>query len=345
MLERRVLACWRTRASMAGLCAGVLVFLLGAGAAVPLSLNAAWLASLAALPACVLAAWAARRRMGVRMMRPRALLLALVLELGAVFLLASLVCLAGQSLILQAQPVRILLAAFAGAALCALSGGAGLARLCFGLRYALPLCAGALCAVSLGLPRAAGPWPLLGGGAPRLLVSCLCMGTSALPALLLLLPPPELEAAGEDALRCPMPGWRFFALRMALGAACGAILLFAVCVCSGYESLAAQHTWGDRLRILSSAQPREGTAQTLLTCLQVMAIALAAGCLLSGAEQALDAASERLKRGRLGLLLAGAPVLLLLLAMSVYGYDAALYAAPLLGLPAAALLMGKGKRA
>lgn len=329
---------------MAGLCAGVMVFLLGAGAAIPLSLNAAWISALGAVPICALAAWAARRRMGARLTRMRALLLVLTLVSGAVFAIASLVSLAEQSLLPQARTVWSMLAAFAGAALCALCGGAALARLCFLVRYALPVCVIALCAAALGLPRAAGPWPLLGSGADRLFLSLICMGASALPALLLLLPPPEIEAAGEAAQRCPVPGWRFFALRMALGAACGALLVLAVCVCSGYESLAAQDTWGDRLRILSSAQPREGTAQTLLTSLQAIAITLLAGCLLSGAEQALTAAWPGLEKWRGGLVISSVWALLALLVLVVFGLGAALVCAPLTGLPVAVLLMGKGKR-
>lgn len=381
ILRSRVYAAWRTRACAAGLCVGAQVFLLGSGIALPLSLNSAWIASLAALPTCAAAVWACRRtllegaettggaeplpyRVGSghkeRNARPRGteptggaaplpyraryLLLSLTLAANAVLALAALVSLAEQSLLTQAQTLFSAGAATAAALLCALSRSTGVSRLCFALRFALPLALALLTAASVPLEIPAGLFPLWGAGALPLATACACMLTAAAPVLMLLLPPPELEEV-DGALRKELiPSTGFFLHRVLPGAAFGCLLLFVLSVCSTYESIAAQKTWGERLRILSSGQPHEGISQALLSVCQLLALLLLAVSQLCAAEQALVRVLPRLSCLRTGLLILSALLALCLLALIVFGFDKALFAAPWLALPSTLCLLPSARR-
>lgn len=341
-LESRVRACWRVRGCAAGLCVGAQIFLLGTGVAMPLALGGAWIASLAALPMAALTAAVCRRAL----VSPRRtgkrtaalyILLALTLLLCAAFALCGLVSLAGQTLLVQARALWITAVALAVIALCALTGGAD--RLCFALRFMLPVLLALLTALCMLLELPAGLFPILGAGGLPLGVAAACMPGAASPLLMLLLPPPELALAGEAAQRCPVPKTGFFLSRALAGAAAGVLLLFAASVCTTYESIADSSGWGARLRIALGAQMHGSIAQTLLTVCQVTAMALLAVCMLASAEQALLRAIPKAKKGRAGL---AALILILascLAALNVFGSAAALFAAPLLILPTAVLLI------
>ncbi|MBR5561024.1 MAG: hypothetical protein IKU73_06400 [Clostridia bacterium] len=375
VLRRRISAAWRTRTCSASLCVGAQVFLLGSGVAMPLCLSSAWIAALAALPACAAAVWACRRALlhaggaeplpyraciyrktqdaahpgGAEPLpyRARYVLLALTLTAGAVLALAALVSLAEQSLLTQARTLFSAGAAVIAVLLCALSRSTGVSRLCFALRWALPAAVALLAAVSIPLGTPAGLFPLLGTGAPALALACACMLPAALPVLMLLLPPPELETVSSALSAAYIPDTGFFLRRILPGAVFGCALLFALSFCSTYESIAAQHTWGQRLRILSSGQPREGVAQALLSVCQMLALLLLAANMLCAAEQALLRAQPKLLRMRAGLLLPAALLALCLWALIFFGMDKALLVAPWLTLPGALCLMpcrerGKG---
>lgn len=339
--DSRVRACWRVRGCAAGLCVGAQIFLLGTGVAMPLALGGAWIASLAALPMAALTAAVCRRAL----VSPRRtgkrtaalyILLALTLLLCAAFALCALVSLAGQTLLVQARALWITAVALAVIALCALTGGAD--RLCFALRFMLPVLLALLTALCMPLELPAGLFPILGAGGLPLGVAAACMPGAVSPLLMLLLPPPELALAGEAAQRCPVPKTGFFLSRALAGAAAGVLLLFAASVCTTYESIADSSGWGARLRIVFGAQMRGSIAQTLLTVCQVIAMALLAVCMLASAEQALLRAIPKAKKGRAGL---AALILMLaacLAALNVFGSAPALFAAPLLTLPTALLL-------
>lgn len=346
-IENRVRASWRVRACTAGLCTGAQVFLLGTGAAMPLALNGAWIASLCALPAAALVALCGRRacaapRRDGPLSRALFLLLGATLLLCAVFALASLVNLAGETLLVQARAAWIAAYALAACALCACFGGTGVGRLCFSLRWMMPLLLG-LAALAQREARIEGLFPLLGTGGRPLLAACACMLGASAPALLLMLPPPELREAGEAARACPVPGAGFFVVRVLAGAAVGVLLLFAASVCTTYEAIEASGEWGVRLHIVADTQAHEGVTQTLLTVLELTATELLAAATLSAAEQAIVRALPAAGRHRAGL---AALVLLLaaaLSAMTVNGFVWALYAAPLLFAPALVLALCHGR--
>lgn len=329
-------AAWAERACAAGLCVGAQVFLLGTGAAMPIALNSAWIASLAALPATAAVVALCRRAAGgVRpgKRRARMALLSLSLLGDALLAVSALVSLAGQSLSAQARVSWNTAVTLAAVVLCALSTGTGVTRLCYALRRALPALLLVLTAASMPLTAPVGLFPVLGAGAVPLGAAALYMLSAAAPAALLLLEPPALAQAGEEAQRCPAPGTGFFLGRTLSGALAGALLLLALCACNTYESIAS--LWGDRLRILSSGHPREGLPQTALTAVQLLCILLLGANALCAAEQALCCAFPRLGRfslAPLALLLAAA-----VLSLVAFGFRMALYAAPgllVLALPA-----------
>lgn len=335
---RRTLASWRMRACCAGLCAGAQVYLMGAGVIAPVCGNSAWLASLAAVPSCALAAalcrrWRARRRMT----RTGAALLAAALFCLSVFACASLAAIAGQALLPRTQGARVAVisAAFVlGCAAC----GAGLARLCFLVRAALPAVM-ILCAVLAAPDRTlSGIFPLLGRGALPLGVSALMMAASCVPVLLLLLPPPEIEAHEEA-----MPQARFFACRAAAGAGAGCALLFLFCAGGTPQAISGAAEWGERLVMLSGSGAHQGLSDTALLIAMTSAAALYAACMLAAGQEALAAA--RPGAGCAGLAVQGVLLIAVLLAFSVHGPDAAMAAAPLSALPAAgALIFGHRKK-
>ena len=340
-LESRVRASWRVQACAAGLCAGTQVFLFGTGIAMPIALGGAWIASLAALPVAALTAAVCRRALDLprrtgKLTGALHLLLALTLLLNAAFALCGLVSLAGQTLLVQARALWSASVALVAVALCALTGGAP--RLCFALRWMLPMLLALLTALCVPLEVPAGLFPILGAGVTELGAAAVCMLGAASPLLMLLLPPQALARGGEAARRCPVPPAKFFAGRALAGAAAGVLLLLAAGANSTYEALLHSSGWGERLRIVFGGQMRGGIIQTLLTVCQLMAMALLAVCMLASAEQALLRALPKAGKGRAGL-----AVLVLLLAgcmaaLIVFGMTPALFAAPLLVLPTAALL-------
>lgn len=339
VLESRVRACWRVRACAAGLCVGMQVFLFGSGIAMPLALGGAWIASLAVLPMAALTAAVCRRALvsPARAGKPAGalhLLLALTLLANAAFALCALVSLARQTLLVQSRDLTSTAMALTAAMLCALTGGAP--RLCFALRWALPVLT--LCLAALCMPQPAGLFPILGAGGVPLGAAAVCMLGAASPLLMLLLPPPELARAGEAARRCPVPPTGFFLARALPGAAAGVLLLFAASVCTTYEAILDSSGWGARLRIVLCAQMHGSIPQTLLTVLEVIAIALLAVCMLSSAEQALLRALPRAQKGRAGLAALALILAACMAALNVFGFAPALFAAPLLILPTAALL-------
>ena len=78
------------------------------------------------------------------------------------------------------------------------------------------------------------------------------------------------------------------------------LTLAALSLCNPYELLRDQHVWGARMTILSSARPREGLVQALLTLAQLFALLIGAVSTLCAAAQALGRAmqgyAERSKR-------------------------------------------------
>ena len=350
---RRVLASWRARAACASVAVGAQVFSVGTGVLMPISLNAAWLAGLCAVPAAALLALCAPRALNAQRTRggmpplARALrsLLALTLLSCGVVQCTALASLAQQTLLPQARAAFALLCALPAAALCAQGQGLGAGRLAFALRWLLPLALFGLTAAALAWEDSAGLFPLLGTGAGPLARAMLCAPGGAVPALLLFLPPPELTDEQLDA--CPLPGGWFFVWRAALGAAVGAALLLALSLCSSYETLAELTLWGERMRLLSTGRPREGLAQTALILTQATALLIGAAGMLGGAVQAARGALEgtRLSGGRKGYIAAAACGLLALLAAWVLveqGTDGARLAMPLLALPALALALCAG---
>ena len=347
-IESRVRESWRVRSCAAGLCVGAQIFLFGTGVAVPIALNSAWIASLAALPLAALTAALCRRAQTAPkkdggFARALYVLLALTLLANAAFALASLLGFVEQTLLPQSPVWWSAAVTLLAVALCAFSGGTGAARLSYALRGLLGVLMPVLAAMGLPFGIPVGLFPILGAGGVPLCVAGVCMLGAASPALLLMLPPPELRRAGPQACACPPPAAKAMLSRVLAGAAVGVLLVFVSCVCSTFESLTGAGVWGQRLRIAANTRPHQGMAETALVVCQAAAMALLAVNMLSGAEQALVRALPAAGRGRAGL---GALTLLLaacLLALIVLGFEPALFAAPLLVLPTAVLLIFHGR--
>lgn len=332
------MACWRMRACSAGLCAGAQVYLMGAGVIAPICGNSAWLASLAAVPSCALAAALCRKRIADRRLtRAGAALLAAACFCLAVFACSSLTVLAGHSLLPRAQSVRVAVTSAAFVLGCA-ACGVGLTRLCFLLRAALPAVM-IPCAVIAAPDRSlSGVFPLLGRGALPLGISALVMAAACAPVLLLLLPPLELGGRADE-----LPQARYFARRAAAGAGVGCALLFLFCAGGTPQAISGAEEWGERLAMISGSGAHQGLSDTALLIAMTVSAALYAACMLAAAQEALSAALPR--AGDAGLIAQGAVLLAVLLALSAQGFDAALAAAPLSALPAAgALLACRRKR-
>jgi len=270
--QARILACWRVRAAAAGLSVGAATYALGAGAAIELCLNAAWLSALAVLPACYLLA-AFSRRMLVRARQGRVLCLLLAAALGgcAAFAYGALVSLIRETLLPLARVSFIAQITAVFLLLCCLPGQRGALRLSFALRRTLPALLLLLAGKAIWQGRAAGLFPLLGTGAVQTGMAAAAMLPAALPALMLALPPPELEGQTQD-----VPKTGFFVRRLLTGAGAAIVLLVLLSLCNPYEGIAAQRSWGERMIILSSGAPREGIAGTILTLLQAASLALLA---------------------------------------------------------------------
>lgn len=340
--DRRVLAAWRARACAAGAATGAMIFSVGAGVAVPVSLNAAALSSLPALALCGLCAWRAQRvlvrpaRAPGRIARAVLALLAVTLCLCAAYIAGAQVCLAEYTLLTRARIHWIVLITLAGLFACTACGGAAVERLCFAVRWALPALLLALGAKALQKGSPIGLFPVLGAGAAPLLVSALCMLSSAAATLCLLC------GARDPARETPVPCARFFVVRVLAGGAMGALLLLSLTLCNTYDTLLSQGMWGERMLVTCTHEPRLGVPQMALVLTQMLGLSLGAAALLCAAERAAAramAARSGEPRGdslpRLAcLILTGAA----LLAMSAAGFNRAAYFAPVLAVPALLLL-------
>ena len=277
-----MLAVWRVRAAAAALCVGASVYALGAGAAMPLCLSSAWLASLSVLPcAWLLAAWSRRVLLRGGPGRALCLVLSAALALCAAFSYAALVSLVRETLLPLARISFVAQVSAAGVALCSLCGARGAPRLAFALRWLLPALLFLLAARAVAGSGMQGAFPLLGAGAGATGKAALCMLPAALPAVQLCLYPDELRAMDAQ-----VPKAGFFARRIAFCALAASSLLFALSLCSPYAVIAGKNSWGERMIILSSGAPREGIAGTLLTLLQAAALALCAAISLVFAAKA-----------------------------------------------------------
>lgn len=349
VLEQRVRASYRVRACAAGLCVGAQIFLAGCAVGMPLALSSAWLA---ALPSLLLCVWFTRRCHRAlsqsghagRMTRLFYILTAAALLLCGAFACASMVGFAARALAAQTRTAWTALLAVIAILLCALPGGTGAARLCFALRYAWPalLLGLSLSAVPMRVP--VGLFPILGAGAAQLGMAAACVLFGAAPALMLMLPPPEIARSGEAAQHCPIPEAEFFTRRVLLGALTGAALLFLSSACTTYESIQESTQWGARLRMAAGNAAHEGTLQMLLTVTKLMAMLLLTVNMLCAAEQALVCAFPALAKRRAGLI-----ILLILLtacmtAMIIWGERPLLLAAPAIAAPAMLSAFGLGRR-
>lgn len=348
VLDARIRAAWHARAAAASLAVGAQIFATGAGVCMSISLNAAYLSVLPCLPLAALTAalarWSLARRLAstgreARGLLSRALLIVLAVLMLAcsALLLAAVSSLAGQSLLSEARVSSAVTLTLAATVLCALSGGTGVSRLAYALRFLLPLGLCVLSLLSMSFDSPVGLFPLLGPGAWQLGVSALCALGACTPAALLFLPPPELEKVNSppDSL----PGAWFFVGRILLGALAGTLLLLVFSLCNTYESMETLSVWGDRMHILCSHRPREGLAQTMLVLIQLMCLFLGAVCTLCAAEHACRLAFPALRRHHTGLLLCVLALAAALYALAAFGVVFVLRAAPLYLLPLLVLLL------
>lgn len=289
--QARILACWRVRAAAAGLSVGAAAYALGSGAAMPLCLNAAWLSAFSVLPACaLLAAFSRGLLVRSRQSRMLCLLLSAGLMACAVFAYGALVSLIRETLLPLARVSFVAQITAVFLLLGCLPGQKGALRLSFAVRWLLPALLLLLAGKAIWQGRAAGLFPLLGTGAQQTLMAAGGMLPAALPALMLALPPAEL-----DDLTQGVPKAGFFIRRLFVGAGTAILLLALLSLCNTYEGIAGQQSWGERMIILSSGAPREGIAGTLLTLLQAVSLALCAINTLLCAVQAAKFAIKRRK--------------------------------------------------
>ena len=344
--ERRIFESWRARACTAGLCVGTQIFFFGTGVAMPIALNSAWIAALIVLPFSALMTAICCRKGFVRgriMSRTALILLAFTLLANAVFAAAALVSFAEQTLLEQGRALWSAAITVTAIFLCALSSS-GISWLCFALRWTLPVLMLILILASMPMKVPSGLFPLLGQGGMELGFSALCMLGASSPVLMLLLPPPEIVQAGSNTPHLSAPKTGFFIRRVLTGAAAGTLILFCACVCTTYEAIGESMEWGTRLRIVASDQPHEGLPQTLLTLLQIAAVMLLSSNMLASAEQALSFALH--KKGRFPSVLSILSLLMLalLLLLIACGFHIALFAAPLLIVPALLVLLLCGRK-
>ena len=310
------------RACSAGLCAGAQVFLLGAGAAIPLCGNSAWIAAAASVPAAAMAAAMARRRLSRGIASASSIascfLLAASCFLCAAFACASLVVLGEQSLLPQARAIVIAVMTALFVTLCA-AGGKGNTRLCFLLRGALPALLLLSAAVTMPMRDLSGVFPLLGRGGGRLLAAAAIMIAGAAPLAMLILPPEELRET--DSAYAALPGAGFFAWRAAAGAACGCALLFILCAGNTPEALAGESVWGSRLLMIAGASAHQGIFDTLSILLITAASALYASQMILCCQSAILRAFPRSAKGRAALLIPAALLTAVLISLSALRFD------------------------
>lgn len=344
-LDVRVRAAFRARATAAAVALGAQIFATGTGLGVTLSLNAAYLGALPCLLLCVVIAAAARRYLAkslgkdgaassgaVRLGILRAMLCLLLLSCSALLLSATAVF-ASQILLPQAKVFSVVALTFAAAVICALSGGTGIARLAFAMRFVLPLGLAVFMLHALPPDFLAGLFPWLGTGARPLALCALCLLGACAPVALLFLPPPECADA------CALPGTWFFIWRVLLGGVCGVLMLLAVSLCNTYETLAGLRVWGERMHIVSSSQPREGITHMLLALAKLAALFIGGVSTLCAAEQAACCALPALHRGRVGLGLCLLVLGVVLWLLTRWGMAWAFRIAPVMALPLCAVLL------
>ena len=344
VFEQRVRAAWRARACAAGIATGAMIFSVGAGIAIPISLNAATLSTPPALLLAALIAWRAQRvlqrpqrRKDGAIARLSWGLLALTLALCAAYLISAQIALAEQTLLVQARVRWIAAATLIAFGLCALCGGIAVARVCFLVRWVLPLLLLALGAKAIQKGTPIGLFPVLGTGAAQLGLSALCMLCSAAPALLLLAP---ADGQGGPEL---VPPARFFVLRVLAGGSMGTLLLLSLTLCNTYNTLLSQTVWGERMLVTCTHEPRLGIPQMALILAQLLGLGLAISALLCGAEQSAGRASSALGTRPRALGLCLLAVAAAVYAMIRYGLDRTVYLAPALLAPVLLLLLLGGK--
>ena len=309
-IEQRTRAAYRARACAAGVACGAQIFAVGTGLTVPLALNAAYGAAVPALLLGGAIGLAAPKRLSKA---PAA---------GAT--------LAQQTLLPNGRLLTCLMLTLSFALLCALSSGTGVCRVAFALRWLLPAALAVFAGLSLSSCSMAGLFPLLGAGVRSLGLSALLSLSACSPALMLFLPPQELETPA------PVPKGGFFALRVGLGGLLGALMLAALALCNPYEIIQGQHVWGARMLILASARPREGLVQTLLILAQLFSMLIGAVSTLCAAAQALETAFPKLRF--FSLWLCAALLLGALMATAFFGMDVLLAVSPFLLIPEGILI-------
>lgn len=330
-IEQRVRAAYRARACAAGVACGAQIFAVGTGLMLPLALNAAYWAAVPALLLSGVIGLAAPKRLSKAPGSAFYAVLALSLLVCCALLLAAGATLAQQTLLPNGHLLTCLMLTLGFCLLAARPGGTGVCRAAFALRLLLPVALAVFAGFSLSSASAAGLFPLLGAGVRPLLLAALLGLSAGSPALMLFLPPQELETPA------PVPKAGFFALRVVLGGLFGVLTLAALSLCNPYALLRGQHVWGARMTILSSARPREGLVQALLTLAQLFALLIGAVSTLCAAAQALGRAFSKIQPLSLWLCALGA--LGLLLTAAFFGMDVLLCASPLLLLPEGILLV------
>ena len=344
MRKRRILSSWRTRAVAAGWCVGAQIFLAGCSVGMPLSLNGTWLAALAAPPFCAWLVLRCRRRLYAAQHHAHSsayLLLAISLLSSGAFACTSLVGFASQTLVQQSRPIWTEAAALLGVLFCALGGGTGTARLCFALRWAAAVLVLCLSLTSVPMRMPVGLFPILGAGAEPLGLSALCMLFGAAPALMLMLPPPELENTPSQRF---VPPAGFFLARVLPGALIGILLLFLTGTCTTYESIARSSEWGARLRMAAGNQPHEGVLQMILILTKLTAMVLLSSNMICAAQQALGLAIPTLRRKGASLIAAGCLLAAALAVPLLFGDAPLLVASPLITIPSALAAWILGRR-
>ena len=296
----RIRAAYSGRAWAAALAVGLSVYALGAGAAVPVCLNSAWLASLAVWPAAALGA-AASGKLLKKETISRALCGAAAVLLAGVgaALLFALAQISREALLPLAHASFVVRVTAALAAVTLLVGGRGAMRLAYFLRWALAAGLFFLCLRILPAGSAAGLFPLLGAGEKEVVWSSLMLLPAALPALMIALPPQEMEDVPFDTRRDAVPSAGFFVRRVMFGALCGTLLLGALSLCGTYEGMASRRGWGERLLLPGAGAPGGGVARMLLVLLLAIGLFLCAvNLLLAAFHAAKRAMSTREKEKR-----------------------------------------------
>ena len=273
---------------------------------------------------------AAPKRLSKAPGRAFCVVLAVSLLVCSALLLAAGATLAQQTLLPNGRLLTCLMLTLSFALLCALSSGTGVCRVAFALRWLLPAALAVFAGLSLSSCSMAGLFPLLGAGIRSLGLSALLSLSACSPALMLFLPPQELETPA------PVPKGGFFALRVGLGGLLGALMLAALALCNPYEIIQGQHVWGARMLILASARPREGLVQTLLILAQLFSMLIGAVSTLCAAAQALETAFPKLRF--FSLWLCAALLLGALMATAFFGMDVLLAVSPFLLIPEGILI-------